>query len=208
MLSMAFQFVGLLASLVQSVATMPLRTGEVATELTEQDIAALELVLPAAGKPWLLNGDTAQFGNLQFVQAFLPATVSTPALRRGTVISVVRRNPLDAWVVQRAESYAQVTIPGRTFDQIAGDQDINRPFRVIGPFDDSELVRLVESLRSDPTPLGRDFSIQAWPILSVVRKTDDSVEVMLRGAAMQGQVIMLRQAGQDWIVVVVGVWAA
>jgi len=208
MLSMAFQFVGLLASLVQSVATMPLRTGEVARQLTEQDIAALELVLPAAGKPWLLNGDTAQFGNLQFVQAFLPATVSTPALRRGTVISVVRRNPLDAWVVQRAESYAQVTIPGRTFDQIAGDQDINRPFRVIGPFDDSELVRLVESLRSDPTPLGRDFSIQAWPILSVVRKTDDSVEVMLRGAAMQGQVIMLRQAGQDWIVVVVGVWAA
>src|SRR5438093_8228822 len=127
MLSMAFQFVGLLASLVQSVATMPLRTGEVARQLTEQDIAALELVLPAAGKPWLLNGDTAQFGNLQFVQAFLPATVSTPALRRGTVISVVRRNPLDAWVVQRAESYAQVTIPGRTFDQIAGDQDINRP---------------------------------------------------------------------------------
>jgi hypothetical protein len=208
MLGTAFQFVALLASLVQSAATMPLRTGEVARQLTEQDIAALELVLPPGGKPWLLNGDRAQFGNMQFVQAFPPATVSTSALRRGTVISVERRNPLDAWVVQRAESYAQVAIAGRTFDQIQGDQDINRPFRVIGRFDDSELVRLVESLRSDPTPIGRDFSIQAWPILSMVRKTDDSVEVMLRGAVMQGQMIMLRQAGQDWIVVVVGVWAA
>ena len=149
--------------------------------MTEQDIAALEMVLPPGEKPWLLNGDRAQLGNMQFVQVFLPATVSTPALRRGEVISVGRRNPLDAWVVQQAESYAQVAIAGRNFDQIQGEKDINRPFRVIGHFNDSELVRLVESLRSDPT---------------------------LRGAAMQGQVIMWRQAGQGWIAVVVGVWAA
>ena len=210
MLSMPFQFVALLVSFVQSAATMPLRTGEVARQLTEQDIAALELVLPPGEKPWLLNGDRAQYGNAQFIQAFLPATVSTLALRRGTVISVDRRNPRnnllerpklgDPWVVKRTESYAQVAIAGRNFDQIQGDQDINRPFRVIGRFDDSELVRLIESLRSDPTPM-------AWPILSVVRKTDDSAEVMLRGTAMHGQVIMARQAGQDWIVVVVGMWA-
>ena len=150
-----------------------------------------------------------QFGNAQFIQAFLPATVSTPVLRRGEVIGVERRNPLDAWVVQRAESYAQVAIAGRNFDQIQGDQDINRPFRVIGHFDDSELVRLVESLRSEATLSERDLgSIQTWPILSVTRKTDDTVEVMLRGADMQGQLIMQRQAGENWTVVVVGVWAA
>jgi hypothetical protein len=206
MLSTAL-FVALLASLVQSATPVPLRTGDVARQLTEQDIAALELVLPLGSTPWLLNGDRAQFGNTQFIQAFLPATVSTPALRRGSVISVQRQNPSDAWVVQRTESYAQVAIAGKHFDQIEGDQDMNRPFRVIGCFDDNELVGLVQSLRSDSSPIERDFSIRTWPILSLTRKTDDSVEVMLRGAVRQGQIVMMRQS-EGWIVVVVGVWAA
>ncbi len=202
-------FVALLASLVQSATPVPLRTGDLARQLTEQDIAALELVLPPGSTPWLLNGDRAQFGNTQFIQAFLPATVSTLALLRGSVISVQRQKPSDAWVVQRTESYAQVAVAGRNFDQIQGDQDINRPFRIIGSFDDSELVRLVEDLRSDTTADERYLgAIHTWPILSVVRKAEDSVEVMLRGAAMQGLVIMQRQTGQGWMVVVVGVWAA
>jgi hypothetical protein len=41
----------------------------------------------------------------------------------------------------------------------------------------------------------------------VVRKTGDSAEVMLRRDAWHGQLLMVRQAGQDWIVVVVGMWA-
>src|SRR5262245_1079150 len=209
MLSVAFQFVGLLTSLVQSVATMPLRTGEVARQLTEQDIAALELVLPPGSKPWLLNADNAQVANMQYAQAFLPATVSTPALRRGTVITVERRKPLDAWVAQRAESYAQVAIPGRNFDQIQGDQDLNRPLRVFGRFDDSELVQLVEFLRSSPpTPGGAPNAIQAWPSLSVVRRGEDSVEVFHRRAADQGQVMMLREAAQNCIAVSVRRWTA
>jgi len=52
-----FQFAALLASLVQSAAVTPLRTGEVARQLTEQDLAALEMVPPPGEKPWLLNGD-------------------------------------------------------------------------------------------------------------------------------------------------------
>jgi hypothetical protein len=188
---------------------MPLRTGEVARQLTEQDIAALELVLPTGSKPWLLNGDRAQSGNAQFIEAFMLPTVSTLALRRGNVITVQRQNPRDAWVVQRTESYAQVAVAGRNYEQIQGDQDINQPFRIVGRFDDSELVVLVEALRSDTTVSERDFgSIQKWAILSLIRKTDDSAEVMLRGPAMQGHVVMQRQARQDWIVVIVGVWAA
>src|SRR6267142_2255090 len=217
MLRIVCQFVALFAALVQSAPTMPLRTGEMARQLTEQDIAALELVLPAGEKPWLLNGDRAHFGNGQFIQAFLPATVSTLALRRGTVISVERRSPRnnilerpksgDSWIVERTESYAQVAVAGRNFDQIQGDQDINRPFRVVGRFDDSELVRMVESLRSNPTGKGRDFvPIEAWPIASMVRTTDDSVEIMLRRDAWQGQLIRARQAGKDWIVIPVGWW--
>ena len=133
------------------------------------------------------------------------------------MISVERRSPRnniferpksgDPWVVERTESYAQVAVAGRNFDQIQSDQDINRPFRVIGRFDDSELVRLVDSLRSNPTANGRDFtSIEAWPIVSMVRKMDDSVEIMLRRDALSGQLIKARQAGQDWIVIPVGWW--
>ena len=95
--------------------TTPLRTGDVARQLTEQDIAALGLVLPPGGRPWLLNRDRAQVPNAQFIQAFLPATIVTPALRRGAVISLERRVPAAAWVTQRAESYAQVAIAGRNF---------------------------------------------------------------------------------------------
>ncbi len=204
-----FQFAALLASLVQSAVVMPLRTGEVARKLTEQDLAALEMVLPAGEKPWLLNGDRPQYGAGQYIEAFLPPTVSTLALRRGIVISVERRNarniferpePSDAWVVKRSEWYAQVAITGRSFDQIQGDQDINRPFRVIGRFDDSELVQAVQSLRSDPAPM-------AWPIGSIERQTYDSMKVMLRKTASEGQIVILRQAGQNWIVMPVGWWA-
>jgi len=200
MLKIAFQLVVVCASITQSVTTL-LRTGDVARQLTQQDVAALERVLPTGGTPWLLNGDPGLIPNAEYIEAYLSPANTTRVLRRGTVVSVMRGlAPRTEWTVQRTESYAQVAIAGRNFDQIQGDQDINRPFRVIGRFDDSELVRLIESLRSDPTPM-------AWPILSVVRKTDDSAEVMLRGTAMHGQVIMARQAGQDWIVVVVGMWA-
>src|SRR5215471_13472764 len=204
-----FQFAALLASLVQSAAVMPLRTGELARQLTEQDIAALEMVLPPGEKPWLLNGDRPQYGAGQYIGSFLPPTVSTLALRRGTVISVERRNarngferpePRDAWVVKRTEAYAQVAIKGRNFDQIQGDQDINLPFRVMGRFDDSELVGAVQSLRSDPAPM-------AWPIGSIERQTYDSIKVMLRKTASEGQIVILRQAGQNWIVMPVAWWA-
>jgi hypothetical protein len=203
------QFVALLASLVQSTTTLPLRIGEVARQLTEQEIAGVEMVLPSGEKPWLLNGDRPQWSNGQFVQAFLPPTVSTPELRRGTVISVERRNarnqlqrpePVDPWVVERTESYAQVAIAGRNFDDIQAEQDINRPFRVVGRFDNSELVRSIQTLRSDPAPM-------PWPILSMTRKPDNSIEVLLRMTASEGQIIWLRQARQEWIVIVAGAWA-
>ena len=207
MLKIAFQLLVVCASITQSVTT-PLRTGDVARQLTEQDVAALERVLPTGGTPWLLNGDPGQIPGAEYIDAYLSPTNTTRALRRGTVITVMRRlAPVRIeWTVQRTESYAQVAIPGRNFDQIEGDQDINRPFRVIGRFDDTELFRLVEFLRSNPPT--RFGSIRSWPILSINRKADDSVEVLLRGAVMQGQSITLRQAGKDWVIILVGMWIA
>src|SRR5438034_826927 len=109
MVRIAFQIVALLVPLIQS-ASMPLRIGVLGSQLTNEDVAALETVLPA--KPWLLNGNYTQFVHAEYVQAFLPPTVEMKVLLRGTVINVQRRNPQSTWVVQRMESYAQVAIPG------------------------------------------------------------------------------------------------
>jgi hypothetical protein len=210
-LNIVFQFVVLWASVAQS-STTTLRTGDVARQLTEQDIAALELVLPSGRKLWFLNGDPAQMPKSQLIQAFLFPITATPLSRRGLVFWIKRGiDPITEWTAEAAESYAQVAIPGRDFDQIEGDQDINRPFRVVGNFSDSELVRLVDVLRSNPPTRGRGanaIAIQPWPILSVERRANDSVKVMLREAVGRGQGITLRQAGQDWIIVEVGMWIA
>jgi hypothetical protein len=213
MLTIAFQFVLLSAWLTQSSTTVTLRTGDVARQLTEEDVVALELVLPSGAKPWLLNGDRAYRPNIQYIEAYLSPTTATSTLRRGSVIAVTRQiAPRTDWTVEWSVSYAQVAIPGRNFDQIEGDQDINRPFRVIGRFDDTELVQLVELPRSNPPIRGvgpGPNAIQSWPILSIDRKfMGDTVEVLLRGAVMQGQYITLRQAGQDWVIVSAGMWIA
>jgi hypothetical protein len=210
MVNIAFQLVVLWAWLTQLGTTVTLRTGDVARQLTEQDIAALELVLPYGAKPWLLNGDLAQIPDTQYIEAYLSPTTATSTLRRGPVVSITRRiSRLGPWTTERVDSYAQVAIAGRKFDDIQEDQDVNRPFRVIGRFDDTELVQLVEFIRSNPpAPGGGPNTIRSWPILSIERKVDGSVQVWLRGAVMQGQVIILGQAGHDWVIVSIGMWAA
>lgn len=208
MLKTAFQVLVLLASM-QS-ATTPLRTGDVARKLTEPDVATLEMILPSGAKPWLLDGEPAQAPGLEYVAAYLSPTSTSPILRRGMVITVVRRiRPLteSEWTVQGTRAYAQVAIPGRSFDQIEGDQDTNRPFLVFGRFDDDELVTLVKFLRSNPPTRGPE-RIQPWPFLSMQRRADHSVSVMLRGGVGRGQAITLRQARQDWVIVSVGMWVA
>jgi hypothetical protein len=200
MVQTAIQILMLLLPLVQS-ASMPLLIGALDPQLTTDDVAALEMVLPA--KPWLLYGSRIQFGGAKWVQSFLPPTVETKVLRRGTIVYVERgTNPMGIWVVQRTESYAQVAIPGRAFNDIRDDHDINRPFRVIGRFEDDELVSLVEFLRSP-----RSHPAERWPIGSI-KKADGSVEVELMETASRGQWISLRKSGQDWVIYGLGGWAA
>lgn len=203
MLTLAFQFV--VSLLIIQSSSIPIRTGDVARQLTGQDLADLELVLPSGAKPWLFNGDPSRIPGVLSIQAYLSPTTATSTLRRGTVFTVTRRTlPLTAWTVERSWSYAQVAIPGRQFDKIEGDQDINRPFFVISNFDDTELVGLVRFLRSDPPTVGGKVS--HWPILDIQREVDDSVEVRTRGAVGQGQVITLRQTGSGWAIIRVGMW--
>ena len=209
MMRIAAQIILLLAPLMQSTTT-PLRIGDMAREFSQEDIAGIQRTLPADAKPWLLEGERGQIPVLQYIEVYLSPTDTTAALRRGTVITVMRRTQptVGEWNVSRTDSYGQVAIPGRSFDDVHSEWDMNRPFRVIGRFSDDELVRLVQLLRSDP-PVRRGFDhIQPWPILSIQRKDDDSVDVTLRGGNLRGQQVILRQVGQDWVIVSVGMWIA
>jgi hypothetical protein len=205
-LNIAFQLV-LLVLLVSQSSSTTIRTGDVSRQLTEKDIAALKRSLPPDAKPWLLNGDPSQAPGEEFIEAYLSPTTATSTLRRGPFIVVVRRIaplPLTEWTVRLSGTYAQVAIPGREFDQIQGDQDINRPFKIIGNFDDTELTDLVTFLRSSPPTTGVN-AIQPWPILSI-RRADGAVEVMLRGAVMKGQMVTVRRTERGWTIIRVGTW--
>jgi hypothetical protein len=209
MVQIVFQILALLVPFIQS-ATTPLRTGDVARQLSQEDVAAIERTLPADAKPWLLNGERGQVVVMEYIEAYLTTTNTSPVLRRGTVITVMRRTrpAVGEWNVSRTESYGQVALPGRSFDDVHSEWDMNRPFRVIGRFSDDELVRLVQLLRSDP-PVRRVFDhIQPWPILSIQRRDDDSVDVTLRGGHLQGQAVRLRQVGLGWVIVSVAMWIA
>jgi len=201
----------LLVTLTQS-AIPPPRTGDVARQLSVWDIRELEILLSSEGKPWFLNGDVTDAPGTQAIEAYLPPTTTTPDLRRGPVVIVRRRtHPITGvvyseWIVEHTGSYAQVAIAGRGFDEIQGDQDINRPFRINGHFEDAELARLVRFLRSTPPTADPVNPIKLWPIVSVTRQADGLVGVLLREVAMQGQAITLRQAGENWIIVAVGRW--
>jgi hypothetical protein len=190
--------------LAQGASIGPLRTGNVAKQLTDQDVASLELVLGA--KPWLLNGDQGQVPGTQYIQAYLPASITMATLRWGTVVTVTRvvLTTPQPWSLKSSQRYAQVAVAGRPFEQVEGDQDMNRPFAVIGSFEDAELIGLVTFLRSMPRAfpdgLGPGFPVPAEPILFVQRQTNNSVLVSLRQTSMRGQDVVLEKRGTDWII--------
>src|ERR1043166_6352861 len=135
MLNTILTWIALFISFTQ-IATTPTRVGDVARQLTQEEIGALQATLPSAEKPWLLIGDPAQAPLTQYIEAFLTPRTASTELRRGPLIWVMRRmNPRSpntgygSWAVDKTEDYAQVSLPGRQFDQIESDQDINRPFR-------------------------------------------------------------------------------
>jgi hypothetical protein len=188
----------------QAATFTPLRLGDLARALSEQDLANIERALPAGDKPWLLIGDRGQGGSkIQFIEAYMPPETTSPEMRRGRMIRLIRRvsdSPTpESWTINNnfqqgqgmSGTYAQVVVAGRGFEQIQSDQDINRPFFVTGRFDDAELFSLVTFLR----PNSGD------PIQYVVRQSDDAVAVGIRETSTTSRVLTIRKQGQGWIIV-------
>jgi hypothetical protein len=209
MLKIVLPFAMVWAAMAQAPMVAPIRTGDIARQLTKQDVDAVKAVLPSGGNPWLLNGDPGLDSNIYYIEAYLTPTAETAAVRRGPLVRAMRQiKPPSSWKVQRPnQTYAQVAIRGRSFDRIQGDQDINRPFVVSGKFEDAELVKVVEFLRSNPA-MDASNSVQSFPILTLARQASDIVKVRTRGGPTKGQSITMRLDGQKWVLVSVSNWVA
>lgn len=185
--------------------TSTLRTGEIAKSLTAEDIAMIgEMV---GERPWLVDGPRplGPPSTSQTITAFFAPTMVTPTLRRGAFMIFSRDVNSGPWKGNgSARPYVQVAIPGRPFEEVLNDQDLNRPFRVIGAFPDEEVTELVTFIRSNPVvpaeqaPAGT--KIGTLPITSIERRPDGSVNVSWMFApSNHRQTAVLEKRGVDWV---------
>jgi hypothetical protein len=153
------------AAQIQRPTGAPIRLGKFAIQLSAQDVADLEQVLPDGAKPWLLFGGDCVFCEVS-IFAYLPPTTETSELRRGRILILpppaglikggippsawLRPRPApSSWTLTGSSLYAQVAIPGRGFEPLETDRDLHRPFTVMGDFDDAELLSVVGFARSN-----------------------------------------------------------
>ena len=217
----SFVFLILVAPLAfQAGAALP-RLGSVGQRLTDAQVAELEQIAATAGsKPWLLVGDEAFTPppTSWFVDIYLAPEVATDQLRRGRIQTAISEgNPSGAdrkpWRLYGSASWAQVAVRGRAFEEIAGDQDINRAFRVSGSFADDEIVSLIAFIRtspksssppsaSGPTAIARIFTDVegSWPVGRIRRTSNVTVEVLLLKSQHDGQTVSVSRVDGSWVV--------
>jgi hypothetical protein len=154
------------AAQIQRPTVAPIRLGRFATQLSAQDVANLEQVLPNGARPWLLFGGECLFCEASIL-AYLPPTIETTELRRGRFLVVrppaglikgamppMRNAPaVSSWTLtDRSGQYAQVAVAGRGFEPLESVRDLHRPFTVMGEFDDAELLSVCR-LRAFKQPM-------------------------------------------------------
>jgi len=190
---------------VEIAINVPMRMGDMARQLPDRDITDLVQAAKAAGlEPWVIRGHHGMYADVQAVDAFGAATVTTQEVRRGPVATLVRQRAAGVWqpwtVGSRAE-YIQVAVPRKNYERIENDADINRPFRISGRYTDADIVSLVTLIRSSPGAVRGD-----WVILSIVQQRDGTSEVMLRTDDVSGQRVTVVRQGGTWIVTSASFW--
>jgi hypothetical protein len=200
--------------------TRTIGIGADGNRLTSKDIADLTRVLPEERSPWLIVGEgPGVFGPdpVQRFEVYMPPIAATPDVRHGLAFEIFRPNgtPSGGWTLSRRPGgqpeyfqYAQVAIDGRLFDQIMNEGDTNRPFRLIGPIDDADLVSLVRFVRTHAagpvtrimTKLPDDLSY-----IEPLRLAPGEVRVTLRTTRTGGVVLLLRKVGQSWEILARGI---
>jgi hypothetical protein len=178
---------------------------DVLAGLRETDIAAIkERAHETCDAVWLIKAFRSQLSSIRGVEAYctvVPSRQGDVFLRRGNYMHVTDRSS-QGWAVSGKGQYAQVSADARTPDQVPGDRDIRRPFRVNGSFTDAELVSLVTFVRSSPpNPQPSQYLPRVegnQPIGVVWRNGDGSVRVSLARSDFESQVVELRQTDRGW----------
>ena len=174
----------------------PVRLGDLAQKLNEQDLYDLLLLLPQ--RPWLLSSTGR--GVNEVIKAYLPPTKETAEIRRGYAI-LLQPSPQTStsWTVLEGRAiYAQVSVPGKAFE-VQSDQDTNRPFTLLSDFDDSELLSLVSAVRSySSKPISDLWTISPWD--SGRREPLDEPNVVLRESATELTRLTLGKENGKWVV--------
>jgi hypothetical protein len=198
----------MIAATVSQLRVPPIRIGDVVRQLSERDIAAIALGLPAGSEPWLLIGSRTVSSEEQ-IEVYMSPNAPLNGVRQGAMILLKRSPPDTVWAIadanaaysfpgtnratllpSRTANYAQVAIKDRDFSEVTGEQDDNRPFVVSGSFDNTVLNSLAMFVRGT-----------GQPIVLVEFMADDSVRVLQRRAAMSFSWLTLRRQEQTWIVV-------
>lgn len=205
--------IAILVSFAASTFAQTYVFGTFKARIRPQELAPIsELARKTGGSPWALRADDGpDFSPWRFVQAFLPPAISTNQLRRGVVLGFnCKADNLNApclrWEPSTEDDghYAQVAA-GTPFGAALGVRsDAERPFRVHGSFTDADLLSLVAFIRSKPHFPGRGYPVDPYgvtlryPIASVSRRGDGSVEVVLTGEDSTGETAIVRLTPKGW----------
>jgi hypothetical protein len=135
------------------------------------------------GRPWLILGmrHSPPRGNGEYqwtAMAYAAPTTATPELRRGALVAVFTAPTTGqladpaSWSADpsRVITWAQVALPGRTFDDVTSDQDENRPLTITGDITDADLMSIVRFLRSRPiiaVPPGLNLGTVPGPVRGI-----------------------------------------
>lgn len=202
---LAVLFFGLTVTLIrvraQRATDVPILQGRFAVQLSPQDIANIERVLPQGAKPFLLGGGDCLFCEAM-ISAYLPPTTETAELRRGRVLflqppaglikgSMPTRNAPTSWVLtDKSGFYAQLPPIGQPFDPAPSARNL---IGIVGDFSDAELLNIVGFVRSN--------NRWAGSIERLSRGTLSVVGVQLRPASGQRLLAQIRREGQSWIII-------
>jgi hypothetical protein len=211
----------------------PIRLGPMGDRLTADDLEQIRRLDFGGRAVWVLAGQPRGFepSNSWYVHAYLDPDHVRADTRRGriAVLKAEMTSP-DAydgpktWTLVSMLDYAQVPVSTARPNAIDGGRDLNRPFRVVGSFDDDSLVAIVSFIRSGPIlevpflpttgrpPAGSFRQVEkSWPISSLIQLAPTAVEVSLLDGSpneKSGQRVMIRKYGTSWTITHLDVWFA
>jgi hypothetical protein len=234
MLTIALLFLVLTLPPTQSGTALFVRLGPTGDRLTSDDVDQIRRLSPDAKPVWLVVGHPRTFfpSNSWYVEAYLGPDASQTRVRRGQIVWVKAEltspeayDSPKRWEFVSTAGYAQVSAESGRTDAITGPRDLNRPFKIVGTFDDDTLVSIVSFVRSSPsfTPppssrpeppvtTGIFRQVQGtWPIEAIIGQGESGVELRLLDSSpyeKSGQSVILRKNGNSWIVTHLSAWVA